>query len=388
MDSTAVSWLRRCLLGMGVVLLASAPAQAGFSIKGSPPGAVTITQTSDGGFLIVRLGDNMLTVSEGLGQQVPGIPKNIKVVMLPGAGGPLTIDLDQALPGSLDLRIPDVADVNFNGDVNSIGGSLKIKAGGGSTNVDLGINQGLTIGKNLIADLGTGGDVLRDNGNPLGVNLGVKLVGVNLFEIQDDMLVGKNLSWNGKKDPTGGNLLATGGLFVDGSLKYLGGNATDSLRLAGSGAGTRVGKNLIANLGDDLTGMEQSVDLGNGGVVEGKLSLKAQGPVDGADLNTSATTRIGKNIAIQFTGPGTNTVVLRGDLGGKSIKYTGGAAQDFVDISVSGPIALKVKLADGEDTLSVSDSGLTSLKADFGPGTDTFLGPANPPYPAKLKNLP
>ncbi len=373
------------ILAACVALLAASPAQAGFAVKGSPPGAVTITQTFDSGFLIVRVGDDDLTVSEGLGQLFPGVPKSIKVVMLPGAGGPLIIDLDQALPGNLDLRVPDVGEVDFIGDVNHIGGSLKIKAGDGGTTVDLGVNGPMSIAKSLLVDLGSGDDTFRDGGNDVTVQLGAKLVGADLINIQGDLSVGKSLFVNGKKDEQDTWTTIGGGLVVGGNAKILGGPRDDDIELGGNGAGTDIGGNLLVNLGGVGPGPVQEIVLTDGARVGGKLSVKANDEGQ-ARLEAEAGTTIGKNVAVRLPNAGGSTVHLRGQILGKSVKVTTGAGPDLVTLQ-SNAVTLKAKLGAESDTLNLGDF-LVKATVDFGPGPDTLNHPPGISYPIKARNLP
>ena len=102
--------------------VAAAPALAGYEIKGAPPGGVKVEQTSDNGKLTVRITGGDLFVEDTSGsQQLLGIPKSIKVQMAPIGGG-LNIDLDDPLPGNLDIRLEDAINLDFVGSDNTIGG--------------------------------------------------------------------------------------------------------------------------------------------------------------------------------------------------------------------------------------------------------------------------
>jgi hypothetical protein len=112
---------RLLMLAWGLVLVFPVEAQSEYTISGKPPGSVTIKQTSDQGALSVRIGGGELEVSDGFGPTVlPGVPKNIKVRMLP-VQGTLGIDLDMELPGNLDLQLEDTEVVNFTGSNNRVG---------------------------------------------------------------------------------------------------------------------------------------------------------------------------------------------------------------------------------------------------------------------------
>ncbi len=376
------------ITGLAIGLAAPA-AQAGFTVKGSPPGSVTVTQTSDGGGLLVRLGGDELMVTEGLGQVFPGVPKNLKVVMLPDTTGPLTIDLDQDLPGNLDLRVADVVEVDLSGDANGVGGNVKIQGRGGSTLVDLSPNAELRVGKSLIVNLGDGEDRVRVDGNDLDVELALKLTGVEMFDVGEDADVGKNLTWKGKKSAGAAQLVVQGSLDVEGSIKYIGGASRDQFDAFGGTLG--VGGNLMVNLGpDDVAGV-QLVDLRNFCIIEGNVSIKA-GKSDGTTrYDSDELTTIGGNLSIKFSGPGMNDADIEGEIDGKAAKYNGGPGNDSVFYDARGkPTKLTVKLGSGNDHVHI-DPGITtelsSAKLDGGKNTDTFSVPLGPPYPLTLKNF-
>jgi hypothetical protein len=105
---------------------------------------------------------------------------------------------------------------------------------------------------------------------------------------------------------------------------------------------------------------------------------------------TNADTEIGKNLSVQFKGPGTNVVHLIGVLGGKSVKYKGGDGLDDVRVDLDAPGAKAViKLGDGDDMLSVNKNmtDLKSLTVDGGKGIfDTVVTDFMLPFPFLYKD--
>lgn len=373
-------------------MLVPAAVHADYQIKGSPPGSVSIRQTSDQGKLSVGIGGGQLEVSDGAGPTVlPGLPRNIKVRMLP-VQGDLEIDLDQTLPGNLDLQIEDTQFVNFIGSTNEIGGSLKIKGKEGAQTINISQAGSLLVAKNLTIDLGAGDDVIEDNDEAFQVQGNAKFVGVNHFEIGMAGWIGKNLLWNAKKEQLPSVLENTMTLQIGGSLKFVGGDGRDQLILNGAYAGVDIGKNLIADLRDGPNAGPQIITLGNPFRCEGNVKLKARGE-DGTSLNSQAGTEFGKNLSVQFKGPGTNVVFLVGVLDGKSVKYQGGDGFDDPRIDLVAPLAkVLIKMGAGNDMLGFykNQTDLKSLTVDGGKGefdaviTD-FLLP--PPFPYKQKNV-
>jgi hypothetical protein len=372
-------------------LLATAAA-ADYETSGKPPGTVTVKQTSDDGTLTVSVEASVVTISDDSGGTLmPGKPKSVKVRML-GVGTDLEIDLDAPLAGNLDLRLANTPHLDFTGLSNSIGGNLKIKADEGSQFIQIAINAPLFVGKNLIVDLGEDSDSIHDTHNDIEVLGSAKLTGVNGFDINGTTTIGKNLTWNAKKESSATLLNDNETFTVMGNLKFIGGSGRDRLALNGIGAGSSIGKNLIVSLGDNPTGSPQEVFATDGCSVGGNVKVTSGQSNAGNSFYMGPTSQVGKNISVKYPGPGPGIAQFRGILDGKSVKYSGGTGIDLVMFEAVGvPAKLNAKLGAGNDTLTLDASAdLKSVNVDFGAGTDTFNNPfgPNPPFKLKTKNLP
>lgn len=344
-------------------------------------GAVTLTKTAAGDF----------EVSDGAGTATHAASPTLTLVLQDGSGSDVVVDLDSPLEADLVLDLGDGArSVALSGDDNAIGRDLRIRAGTGSQQVDLGVTSELLVGRHLRLELGGDVDSVDDHGRGAFVVGNVRLTGVDSFVSRGDVLIFGRLDVTAGKEPLDGTFDAGGSLIVSKTFKYRGSSGIDRVLLQGSPVVLVEGRSLI-DLGDGLgaSSDDQEVVLDEGLII-GKLVIRS-GETSNADrVDVSATSALEGAVLIDL-GEGTNSAILRGTFADTSIKYFGGEAADHLTYGMTDtPARLRAKLEGGDDVLTVEAGAvLDALWVDFGEGSDTFenlLGTLPPD--AKLLNLP
>lgn len=206
---------------------------------------------------------------------------------------------------------------------------------------------------------------VTDNGVSIGTFDGVKSININIDTAgtADDVVTLKldGASVDRVMANLGGGdnslVLATGS--IKGSLSYKGGSGSDNLGLA---AGTTVGRNVYAMLGDG------SNTVNTGAAIAG--SLLVSGGVDQDTVNILAEATIGKSAGLNL-GKGDNTLSVAGSIG-QSLVLKAGDGNDTVTVETTGYVGRSVvaSLGAGNNTLTHSGEIAGDLRVMSKTSTD------------------
>ncbi len=340
-------------------------------------GSLTSTQVSDPGNVTVDNNGPSQSIRFITGVTSTIAPANhITVNMLNGTSTNLSIDLDNALTGNLSVNLANGnRALNLNGTSNSIGGNLQVTGGSGDQTVEVAINNALLVGGFALLDLGTGSDVVDEDGNNISITGNLDFAGVNSFKNGGTLTVGGNVVVNNAAD-TGTSIFdddAT--MTIAGDFTYTGGSGRDDVLLNGSG-GTSIAGNATINVGDNTVSGTQFILLNVATTsVGGNLTVISTSSLNPDSFISDPAATIGGNIDINLGG-GVNDALIHGVLGGSSIKYTGGSGTDTVTIGTTGSApSLIVSLGAGADKFTLPAGAIFTgpLVIDFGTGADTFV---------------
>jgi hypothetical protein len=376
----------RCrLLAVAAMLAVASPAAASFTVSVS--GKTTLVTQHDADTLILtRAGTGELVASSGPSLEVYPATDNLIVRGTTDATTPssLFIVLDSPLPGSLALDLPGRSNVTVRGAAASIGGALRVKGGNGDQIVRLGADgEPTTVAKAVNVDLGGGNDTLAFP-VPSTVKGALTVRGVNTFDA-GVLRVDRTFSFDSSRE----NLevrLDVDVLDVGKSFKVKSGPGRESVRIVHGGT---VGRHVTldlgtgsgsAHLGFDRIGGNVKASFGSGADDSHFLGFPGSGLVVKGSV---AMTMLGRFNNLQFYG--------RCD--GSSIRYTGGAGMDFVNLYLVAPRAKATfLLGAGDDDLNIGGGPevvLGRLTVDFGDGNDDFFDHGwVPPPGSTITGLP
>lgn len=373
------------LLTVAALVTVARPAAATFTVSTS--GATTlVTQTDADTLIVTRAATGELVASDGSALEVYPPTDNLVVRGTTDAATPsaLFVVLDAALPGSLTLDLPGRSNATVRGGAASIGGALRINGGNGDQIVRLGADgEPTTIAKAVSVDLGGGNDMLVFP-VPSTIKGALTVRGVNTFDA-DALRVDRSFSFDGSRE-TLQLSLDVETLDVGKSFKVKSGAGRDSVRIIRGGT---VGRHVTldlgtgsgsANLGFDRIGGNVKASFGSGADDSHFLGFPRTGLVVKGSV---AMTMLGRFNNLQFYG--------RCD--GSSIRYTGGAGMDFINLYLVAPRAKATfLLGDGDDDLDIGggpDVVLGRLTVDFGEGHDDFFDNGwVPPPGSTITGLP
>ncbi len=352
----------------------------------------TLTQVTDDGDITVTVDGAGLHTTDGAGTASYGAAgNNLKIVLLSNFPDNLSVQLDSALPGDLNIQAGSGdRNIDLTGTSNTIGGNLTLAAGNGNQTVDLAVTADLNVGQNATVTLGIGDDEITASNNinvgTIGAFFGNAYFDLSngagdLFDPLADVTVGGNLTIRsasvvlGGTTTTGLNFTVAnnlesfgqtfssgGGVDVGDNFTYIGASNFDTVAL-NSGADT-IGGNVYINLGNDLGPSDQTVDVSDA-IIGGNVIVFggfATGVGANNSYSSSAATDITGNLTISFgNSNGANVATIDGHVGGAITRYSGGAGADNVTV-VSGAAIdgnLAVSLGRGNGAQSVTVSGAT-----------------------------
>lgn len=295
----------------------------------------------------------------------------VRLSMFSNTSG-VEVDLGSPLAGDLILNLFDGdRTVNFIGSDNSIGGNLFVEANDGVQNVELAVNNSLSVGLSAVMNLRGGMDVVTEAGNNISVGESLIFRGVNEFENLGTLTAGAMLM-NTSFEVAEARLDNDGTMNILDSLIYIGGESKDDIIL---NDGVTVGGNVSLDVGPNLASMPaQNINL-NGFHGMASVTIIGGDSFGGNSLVTDAFTVMNDNFIVDFTAnTSTNQAVFLGTYTGNLGFYQGGIGQDTVNMEeVAGDMDFFVKLGDDDDTLNLGNgTSLVYLFVNFGSGNDTF----------------
>ncbi len=307
--------------------------------------------------------------------------ETLVVNMLSNTGNQVSMDLDNPVIAFITLNLGDGDRlVEFVGESNNPLRDITINADLGNQHIELSVNAALAVAT-LEIDLGMGNDTVDDDANNLNLSEDLVFRGVNLFENDGFLSVGRNVFIDTLSEMQE-NIFATNGqMFVAGNFTYDGGDGRDELRLNGSG-GTSISGNVSIDLGDNLFGGTQYALLNSNPVfVGGALTVLSDNGNSPDVFDTDpGSTSVSGNIFVDL-GDGPNTAEIAGGFGGSNITYNGGDGVDLVTFGTMGNAAtFNASLFDGDDvfTLLAGADIASPFVVNFGNDNDTFINQYGP----------
>lgn len=306
--------------------------------------------------------------------------ETLVVNMVSNTGNRLSMDLDNPVLAFITLNIGDGDRVvDFIGDSNNPLRDININGNLGDQFIQLSQNAELAVAS-LRVNLGEGFDTVDDNFNNLMLSEDMVFSGVNLFEHDGIVSIGRNVFIDTLAE-VGENVWATNKqLFVGGTFNYDGGTGRDELRMNGTN-GTTLTQAVSIDLGDNVFGGTQYALLdGPATFLGSSLTVEMAGATSPELFSTSATATISGNIFVDM-GDGENTAVITGFLGGSEVTYSGGSGVDDVTFGTTGNAArFTGTLFDGDDifTLLAGSSIASPFVVNFGDNNDTFINNYGP----------
>jgi hypothetical protein len=345
-----------------------------------------VTQLIDTGDIII---DNNGGPATGIDWQVltalGGVaPTNhaetLIVNMLDNTGNKVTLDLDNPVIAFLTLNLGDGDRVvEFTGESNNPLRDLNINADLGNQHIELSVNAALAVAT-LNIDLGMGYDSVDDDANNLTLSEDLIFRGVNLFENDGFLSVGRNVLIDSLAEMEENIFASNGQMFVAGTFTYDGGTGRDELRLNGAG-GTTLSMSTFIDLGQNLFGGTQYALLNHPSTfLGGPLTVLSDSEASPDVFETHPGGSFTGNILVDLAG-GTNTAVITGNFSGSSISYTGGAGEDHVTFGTTGnPANFNATLGQGNDTFTLlaGASIASPFIVNFGDNADTFINHYGP----------
>jgi hypothetical protein len=318
---------------------------------------------------------------------------NVRLNLLSYSSGDVTVDFDNAFAGDvlLDLFSGDRR-VEFTGDDNSIGGSLRIFANDGDQYVDLAANSDLVVGENALITLRNGFDQVDDSGNNITVGNNLIMRRVNYFENDGVLTVGNNLTWNSASENVANTFDNDGTLDVGNQLYFKSGPGLDNVLL---NHGVIIGGSAFVDVGDGPGTGPQNIFLTSGFSVGDRLKILGGVNALGNVLKMDSQTVVGGNLIVNFSNNlFANQAVLAGSYEGNYGVYRGGPAADAVTFRAQADdMRFVLQVEEGADTFTLDDeTNLLSLFANFGADQDidVFIDEfgSTYPFPVTLVNLP
>ena len=293
-----------------------------------------IVQTAADGPAVIENSTGTWTVTDNSGTLNLGTAHNIQLEVLDHHNEDVDLDLVAAISGSVSVDLgTGWATLNMTGVNNSIGGDLHIQGGEFAQQVNLAVNQSLTVGGTATIDLSSGWDPVYLNGNGGSFANDLNLRGINNFVTDADhgLSIGGNFNFE-VMDFINTQVVFEGALNVDGDLNYY-------------------------PIGSE-TGHSQTITrefrLTKNSIISGNIYVNT-GNGDSNDINH---------------------VELVGAFNGSSIDVVGGFGTDEVTFGTSNlPANVNVKLKSGDDVFKINPWTMTpeSLRVDFGSGDDQFI---------------
>lgn len=306
--------------------------------------------------------------------------ETLVVNMVSNTGNRLSMDLDNPVLAFITLNVGDGDRVvDFIGDSNNPLRDININGNLGDQFVQLSQNAGLAVAS-LRVNLGEGFDTVDDNFNNLMLSEDMVFSGINLFEHDGVVSIGRNVFIDTLAE-VGENVWATNNqLFVAGTFNYDGGSGRDELRLNGTG-GTTLTQAVDIDLGDNVFGGTQSTLLNGPSTFLGSsLTVEMAGATSPEVFELTPAATISGNIFVDM-GDGENTASITGFLGGSEVTYSGGSGVDNVTFGTTGNAArFTATLFDGDDvfTLLAGSSIASPFVVNFGDNNDTFINNYGP----------
>ena len=317
---------------------------------------------------------------------------NLILNMLDNTGNNVILDLANPVLAFLTLNLGDGdRNVDFIGASNNPLRDISIFADAGDQNVELSVNAALAVAT-LNIDLGSGFDTVDDDANNLSLSEDLIFSGVNSFENDGILSVGRNAFIDTTDDSTESVFANNSSLIVAGTFTYTGGTGRDELRLNGD-SGNSIGSTTTVDLGDNVAGGTQSFLINAPSTFVGGaltvLSSNADSD-DVFDLGLTGTASVVGDIAVDL-GNGNNTAHITGVFGGSDITYVGGDQVDTVVFGTTGnPANFNADLGQGDDffTLLAGASIASPFVVNFGGNADTFINQFGPfTFDAELLGL-
>ncbi len=302
------------------------------------------------------------------------------VNMVSDTGNRVSMDLDNPVIAFITLNLNDGDRVvDFIGDSNNPLRDVNINANLGDQFVQLSDTAELAAAS-LRVNLGEGFDTVDDNFNNLMLSEDLVFSGVNLFEHDGSVSIGRNVFVDTLTEVAENVWASNDSLFVGGSFNYTGGDGRDELRLNGTG-GTSITQFVDVKLGDNLVGGTQSVLL-DGAVtfLGGTLRVESTAATTLDVFATATTGSFSGNILVDL-GDGENNADIVGFFGGTEITYSGGDQVDTVTFGTTGNAArFTATLFDGDDvfTLLSGASIASPFIVNFGDNNDVFINNYGP----------
>lgn len=277
---------------------------------------------------------------------------NLRIVMKDNTQGTLNVGIEDTIPGNVQIELGSgTRDMIMVGGNNEILGNLVINAGSGPQYAGLGLNAGLFVGGDMTIDLGTGYNIIDDQGSGLTIERNVTIHRVNEFYFSmqvglpgPPVLGGNVLIDNTGHDQFEATLFPAGGQ-IEKNFTYLGSTNIDRVDLGGL---TVMGEvDVTLGLGNPFFGDPQLFEFI--GLVEGDITV------------TAGNSNLG------------NLINLLGSFNGNIISYTGGDLVDTVNCSIAGVQAdVFVDFNGGADTFALTTQ-INYLEIDFGNNTGDWF---------------
>ncbi len=293
-----------------------------------------IVQTAADGPAVIENSTGTWTVTDNSGTLNLGTAHNIQLEVLDHHNEDVDLDLVAAISGSVSVDLgTGWVTLNMTGVNNSIGGDLNIQGGEFAQQVNLAVNQSLTVGGTATIDLSSGWDPVYLNGNGGSFANDLNLRGINNFVTDADhgLSIGGNFNFE-VMDFINTQVVFEGVVNVEGNVNYY-----------PSGSDT-----------DFHSGTTREFRLSHDGSIGGNIYVNT-GNGDDGDVNQ---------------------VELVGAFNGSSIEIVGGLGTDEVTFGTSNqPAIVNVKLKSGDDAFKINPWTMTpeSLRVDFGSGDDQFI---------------
>lgn len=339
---------------------------------------LTLTQTADDGAIVIdnNGAGNAFRATDGSGLVTFDAATNVTVDLLDSTGNQLDLDLDNAHTGDVTLNLGEGArTVNFTGTGNAMGGNLSVTGGTGNHTVEVAVNAGLSVTGSASFSLGTGFDVIDEDGNDITIGSDLNMTDVNRFENNGTMNVGGNVVYDTTADDTGGDFDNDTIMNIVGDFTYLGNDLLDLVQ-------TNADFNLTGNFLANTASGGANYNLNNPDVnINGTTTLIATSTVGVDDLDTIAGATFEGDVSVDFGG-GTNNADFFGTFNGSTVSYTGGDGVDTVNYDFSGnPADVTVNLGADDDAFTLGPNASiapTTLFVDFGNNNDTFTNNFGP----------
>lgn len=314
-------------------------------------------------------------VSHPLGGVASTTPANNLILnMLDNTGDNVIIDLANPVLAFLTLNLGDGdRNVDFIGASNNPLRDINITADAGIQNVELSVNAPLAVAT-LNIDLGAGFDTVDDDANDLKLSEDLIFSGVNFFENDGLLSVGRNVMIDTTADSTDSIFGNNDQMIVAGTFTYTGGDGRDELRVNGASSNS-IGGTTSVDLGGNIAGGTQMALFNAPTVfVGGNLTVQSSGVAN--DLfNSHANSTFFGNIFVDLA-DGANTAVITGAFSGTNVTYDGGDQVDTVTFGTTGnPANFNANLEGGDDTFTLlAGADIASpFIVNFGGNADTFI---------------